>query len=140
MDLPVTSLLLVLLLLLWLFIRRRASRAAPRPAPRPAPPASVDRQKTAFHAVSIAFGKNACEAARDLAGHRLLSSAAPRLPLPDCDAPECSCRFVHHKDRRSGKDRRSPFGAAGFAGASGTFRQEQRSGRDRRQHRDDDRY
>jgi hypothetical protein len=39
-------------------------------------------------------------------GMRFLSSAAPRLPLPECDALDCKCRFMHHADRRSGADRR----------------------------------
>lgn len=61
---------------------------------------------TRFHAVSIQAVNNACEAAKSLEGKRFLSSAAPRLPLPECDAFECKCRFVHHADRRSGVDRR----------------------------------
>jgi hypothetical protein len=28
--------------------------------------------------------------------------------LPGCDAAKCSCRYVHHDDRRHG-DRRNPY-------------------------------
>ena len=34
-----------------------------------------------YHAVSIESGPRACEAVRELAGQRFLSSSAPRLPL-----------------------------------------------------------
>ena len=63
-------------------------------------------------------------------------SAAPRLPLPDCDAAECRCLFVHHDDRRSGKDRRSPFAPAGLAGGTGSFQKERRERSDRRKDAD----
>ena len=133
MNMPVTALLLVLLLLVWLFIRRRQATATPK-AKKAVP---VSHKSTAYHAVSIKFESNACGAARELEGRRFLSSAAPRLPLPDCDVLECSCRFIHHKDRRTGHDRRSPFGPSGFGGGTGSFEQEQRKGRDRRVSDDD---
>ena len=135
MNLPVAGLVLVLLLLIWLFIRRRQEaekKTEKKPAQR------VSQKSTAFHAVSIKFASNACKAARDLEGRRFLSSAAPRLPLPECDVLECNCRFVHHKDRRTGKDRRSPFGPGGFGGTSGRYEQEQREGRDRRRSEDEE--
>ena len=73
-----------------------------------------------------------------MAGRRFLSGAAPQLPLADCDAAECSCRFRHHDDRRSNKDRRSPFLASGLSAASGTYEREKRAGSDRRKSDDDD--
>jgi hypothetical protein len=79
-------------------------------------------------------------AAREIDGRRFLATAAPRLPLPDCNALECNCRFIHHEDRRSGKERRSPFGPGGFGGGTGSFKTEQRQGGDRRKRRDDDNY
>jgi hypothetical protein len=96
-----------------------------------------DASGTAYHAVSIKFDQNACEAARAMSGRRFLSSAAPRLPLPECDALECRCRFAHHKDRRTGKDRRSPFAAAGYGGGTGSFEKERREQSGRR-HEDAD--
>ena len=136
MDLPVTALLLVLLLLLWLYVRRRQSNVATKTEA----PAGVSQKSTAYHAVSLKFASNACQAARDMEGRRFLSSAAPRLPLADCDVLECNCRFVHHKDRRTGNERRSPFAPSGFVGGTGSFEQEQRKGRDRRSGDDDDHY
>ncbi len=135
MNLPLLGLLLVLLLLVWLYVRRRQEAAN---AAEEAPTRRVSQKSTAFHAVSIKFTSNACKPARDLEGRRFLSSAAPKLPLPECDVLECNCRFVHHKDRRTGKDRRSPFGSGGFAGGSGKYDQEQRGGRDRRASEDEE--
>jgi len=133
MNLPTLALILVLLLLVWLFIRRRAaSKDKTRPAPK------TKSENSAYHAVSIKFTGNACEAAREIEGRRFLSSAAPRIPLPDCDVLDCSCRFVHHKDRRSRQDRRSPFGPGGIGGSTGKYAKEQREGNDRRKSDDED--
>ena len=71
--------------------------------------AATARLKHDFHAVSIRPGVFACQAARDLEGQRFLSGAAPRIPLPGCDASDCTCRFSHHADRRAGEDRRSLY-------------------------------
>jgi hypothetical protein len=136
MDMPTLALVLVLLLLVWLFIRRRqaTSNQKSQPAPR------KSTRNSAYHAVSIKFSGNACKAAREMEGHRFLSSSAPRLPLPDCDVQDCSCRFAHHQDRRSRQDRRSPFGPGGIAGSTGKYTQEQRQGKDRRKSDDEEFY
>lgn len=130
-----TTLLIILavLLLVWLFLRRRSTVSK-----KEAPQKTSQPQSTAYHAVSIKLGENACAAARDMSGRRFLSSAAPRLPLADCDAAECGCRFGHHDDRRSGKDRRSPFAGSGFGGGTGSFQQERRERPDRREDADAD--
>jgi hypothetical protein len=120
----------VVLLLVWLFLRHRGNKDEPTET------AVEDSGKSAFHAVSIKFDKNACEAAQKMSGRRFLSSAAPRLPLPECDVLECNCRFAHHKDRRASKDRRSPFAAAGFGGGTGSFEKERREKSDRRKNAD----
>jgi hypothetical protein len=54
-----------------------------------------------FHAVSIAEGPDACDAAKARAGMRYLSREAPRLPLAGCTNPDCRCRYQHHDDRRT---------------------------------------
>lgn len=134
MNLPLMALLLVLLLAIWLFIRTRQSFESKdeRPAIR------SSQANTAYHAVSIKFPSNACDAAKEMEGRRFLSTAAPKLPLAGCQTLDCSCRFVHHKDRRAGRDRRSPFGPSGFGGATGSYEQELRKGNDRRVNEDDD--
>ncbi len=129
MSLNTWAFILVALLLAWLLIRRRsasATKKAESATPR------VSQKSTKFHAVSIRFESNACKAARAMEGRRFLSNAAPRLPLPECDVLDCNCRFIHHKDRRTGRDRRSPFGPGGMGGGTGRFEQEQRKGGDRR--------
>ena len=135
MGLNFLAIIVVVLLLAWLFVRyRNTSNAdeAESTAPRPS------RKNTQFHAVSIRFESNACKAAREMEGRRFLSTAAPRLPLADCDVLECNCRFIHHKDRRAGRDRRSPFGPGGVGGATGNYEQEQREGGDRRKSDDEE--
>lgn len=59
-----------------------------------------------YHAVSIETGAKACKAARAIEGHRFLASAAPKLPLRECSLATCQCKYVHHNDRRSQRDRR----------------------------------
>ena len=134
MNLPLMALLLVLLLAIWLFIRSRR----PAESKDEQPAARSSQPNTAYHAVSIKFPSNACNAAKDMEGRRFLSSAAPKLPLAGCPNLDCSCRFVHHKDRRAGKERRSPFGPSGLGGGTGKYEQELREGKDRRVSQDDD--
>lgn len=87
---------------------------------------------TAFHAVAIKYSDKACDAAKAMTGRRFLSNAAPRLPLPECDLLECRCRFVHYKDRRTDRDRRSPFATSSASGTTGTSEQNRRENADRR--------
>ncbi len=117
------------LLVVWLYLRHRARATAAAEAA-----AATESGNTTYHAVSIRFEANACRYAKELSGRRFLARAAPRLPLPGCNALECRCRFSHHDDRRSGKDRRSPFAARGFGpSGSGSFEKERRQGAGRRQ-------
>ena len=127
MELPLLGIVLVLLVA-WLIMRQRRYKAEVNaPAPK------TDPAKSAYHAVSLKFEANACNAAKAMAGRRFLASAAPRLPLPECDALECRCRFAHHDDRRSGSDRRSPFASRGYsASGTGSFQRERREGSGRR--------
>lgn len=73
-----------------------------REATRPA-------EDTRFRAVSIRPGEDSCEAARQFGNMRFLCAKAPRLPVPECTAPVCNCRYVHFSDRRSGQDRRRTY-------------------------------
>jgi len=124
----------VLLLVAWLFVRHRGKSEEKE---QPATP--KDTSHSAYHAVSIKFDSHACQAAKEMEGRRFLASAAPRLPLPECSGLECRCHFVHHKDRRSPRDRRSPFAAAGFGGGgTGSFEKERRERQDRRKDTDPD--
>ena len=126
MSLGTLAVILLLLISIWWLLRkRRAGRDdAPSPARR--------SKKTAYHAVSIRFPPDACNAAKAMAGRRFLATAPPKLPLPDCDAMKCRCGFAHHDDRRSGKDRRSPFSPTQTMAGTGSFQRELRAGGDRR--------
>jgi len=120
----------VVLVLVWWFLGRRGNKD------KRTETTVEDASKSNYHAVSIKFDRNACEAAQKMSGRRFLSSAAPKLPLQECDVPECNCRFAHYKDRRSTTDRRSPFAASGFGGGTGSFEKERREGSDRRKNAD----
>lgn len=129
----VLLLLALIALVAWLVLRQRRGRVRDE-----APATKYSADETQYHAVSIKVQPAACEAAKAMSGHRFLSNAAPQLPLPDCDSPTCRCTFIHHKDRRSGKERRSPFAAAGYGGGTGSFKQERRERNDRRHDAADD--
>lgn len=61
-----------------------------------------------FHAVSIRPANEGCPAVESLKLQRFLSEEAPALPLPECGARDCACKYIHHADRRSGaRNRRS---------------------------------
>ncbi len=72
-------------------------------------PVEQPEPRMCTHAVSIEVGRRPCEAARELHDKRFLSAEAPPLPLKDCDAEACECRYEHHADRRKEEDRRLPF-------------------------------
>lgn len=127
--------IVAVLIIIWLFLRRRGrvSQEEALAIPRP-------KEDTAYHAVSIRFAEGACAAAKGMTGRRFLATTAPRLPLPECDAATCECRFAHHEDRRAAKDRRSPFAAGNLSGATGRYSKERRERPDRRQDADADPY
>jgi hypothetical protein len=122
---------LLILASAWLVMRMRQNKAAEIAESKPS---LQDSGK--FSAVAIKYSENGCDAAKAMTGRRFLSSAAPRLPLPECDALECRCQFAHYKDRRSNRNRRSPFSPAGPTGSTGIYEKERRQRTDRRQ--DDD--
>jgi len=134
----VKEVLLVLALILavaWLVTRIRRGGEDATDAGSSSGPVHKD---PTYHAVSIKYSSSACDAAKAMAGVRFLSTEAPRLPLPECNAAECQCRFAHHPDRRSNRDRRSPFAPGGFGGGTGSFEQERREKKDRRKSADPD--
>ena len=123
-----------LLVAVLLFLKLRSRTPPVRVGEDKVDLAAIAKLKHDFHAVSIRPGVFACNAARELEGQRFLSGSAPRIPLPGCDASDCSCRFSHHADRRAGDDRRSLYRSSiGIDIAS--LGAEKRSDRERR--RDD---
>jgi hypothetical protein len=97
----------------------------------PEPPPRRNRRKSRYRAVRIIPAGESCPAARAASQHRLLLTAAPRLPLEHCDRIlRCRCRFRHFADRRSGDERRQMFGALTVDTLKGPVNR--RSGIDRR--------
>jgi hypothetical protein len=119
--------LIVITMLLFILKSRETNieKIGPGVRPRPAAPQPLT-DTAAFHAVSIKYLSSACPAAKTMDGKRFLATAAPRLPLPDCDVLKCRCKFVHHKDRRSSEDRRNPFQGPLSQSTTGNFQVDQR--------------
>lgn len=136
MSLTTAFVAILVLLIAILLVRRRQDAAGERPSrPRKKRPksAAVGRATTTkYHAVSLKFNSLACDAAKAMDGKRFLSSAAPRIPLLECDVRKCNCRFVHYRDRRTGDERRERYGRP-IGGESGEPKKEQRLRRERRQ-------
>jgi hypothetical protein len=72
---------------------------------------STRKPRHRWHAVTIVAPSRACEAALACKGKRFLSSEAPRLPLAQCDADRCNCKYRHFEDRRAGPRRSAETGA-----------------------------
>jgi hypothetical protein len=58
--------------------------------------------RSSYRATSIDFDESCCGAMKAIGDKRFLvtEGKTPLLPLADCDAAQCSCRYVHHDDRR----------------------------------------
>ncbi len=128
----VAALILILVLLVgWIYLRHRQGQNTTPPAARRSSSGS-----TAYHSVSLRFSPTACKAAKALEGRRFLASAAPRIPLPECDVKNCECRFAHYGDRRAAQDRRTIFTASGQSAANSEVEVERREARERREEDD----
>jgi hypothetical protein len=81
-----------------------------------------------WHSVTIVAPARACAAALANKGTRFLSSEAPRLPLKQCDAARCDCKYRHFPDRRGEPRRAEDAGAP-----SKSVKNERREKRGRRE-------
>jgi hypothetical protein len=61
-----------------------------------------------YHCVEVRAGAYTCGAAQKLEHVRFLSDEAPSLPVPGCRVEKCTCRYIHHDDRREDA-RRNPY-------------------------------
>ena len=84
---------------------------------------------TRWRSVKIAPGAARCEYASILSGKVFLLSEAPPLPLVNCNQTDCSCRYIHLDDRRSGIDRRDGPDTPGPQPSSAQTDQRRRGGR-----------
>ncbi|MGI9246696.1 MAG: hypothetical protein ACR2I8_08365 [Steroidobacteraceae bacterium] len=87
------------------------ARSAVKPS-KTARPAHVAKASTPYRSVSVIGGAGCCQAAKDIKGRKIVSSAMPTLPLPGCDRAKCTCRFQHHEDRREDPRRLEDLGVA----------------------------
>lgn len=91
--------------------RRRAtiSRSSHRATRRKGQ--STSRPRNPYQATSIRTNECGCSAVKALGKQRFLTSGAvPNLPLPECSAATCDCRYVRHRDRRTSQgDRRALY-------------------------------
>lgn len=60
-----------------------------------------------YRAVSLACDSESCGEVALMGARRFLLDETPDLPLSQCSAKRCACRYVHHEDRRNGIDRRA---------------------------------
>lgn len=72
---------------------------------------SVSSTRSPYLATSISFKRCGCTAVKAIGKTRFLTSATvPKLPLAECSAATCGCRFIRHQDRRSTQgDRRAIY-------------------------------
>lgn len=82
----------------------------------------------------IATEDDCCQAVRGIAGKRFLADEAPRLPLNDCDAAVCRCKYKRFDDRREDSRRSSDIG---FDSTIHWYSEEQRSIKARGRRSDD---
>jgi hypothetical protein len=66
----------------------------------------VDYRQNPFHAVSIRHSGLACSTVIAVGERRFIADKVSHFPLPNCNVPSCSCRYVHHEDRRELDERR----------------------------------
>jgi hypothetical protein len=106
-----TSIILVLVFLgLALMLTSRLSSGGKKGKKTTRKATTEKVRRNPYQAVSIRYGTNACDAAREIKDKRFRVAEAPLTPLPECTrATDCSCKYVRHDDRRSNQgDRRLP--------------------------------
>jgi hypothetical protein len=59
-----------------------------------------------YRAISLICESEQCNFAAEIKNRRFLQGQVPVIPPSGCAADQCGCRYVHHEDRRSAKDRR----------------------------------
>jgi hypothetical protein len=87
----------------------KASGSVKVPISTKSPVRSDPRER--WRAVAIVAPSTACAAALACKGKRFLCREAPRLPLADCGAQRCDCKYRHLPDRRGGPRRADEKGA-----------------------------
>jgi len=106
-----------------------AQRAQSRASLKAKPRASTQGEKP-HHAVSIEFGLDACPSIQALENNYFLAKDAPHLPLQECSAESCQCKYAHHKGRRHSLRRnQSALSTESYSSKGKVERREQRGRR-----------
>src|ERR1700735_1405426 len=71
------------------------------------------------HAGTTLPGAPHCQPAEAAKGRRFLSTEAPILPLRECDAAACTCKYRHYEDRRGAPRRSEEDGKGGLRSRTG---------------------
>ncbi len=70
-----------------------------------------DHRAHPYHCVACKCGEEDCAGVAGLKDKLFLVGDDHRLPVPECTAVRCRCRYVHYPDRRGSEDdRRASFG------------------------------
>jgi ABC-type nickel/cobalt efflux system permease component RcnA len=119
---------LLLLVILGWFLYRRWKNRAQQGHHKP----KHHHVQHPYHSVSVETLPDCCIAAHNLTKKRYLSDEAPMLPLENCQARDCQCRYQHFDDRRDEEEsRRNDFGLSKdlFGQDGQANRREQSAGR-----------
>ena len=106
----VTFAIAVAVIAFYLLLAKLLSRRPPGVRSASSAPEEGERVDTRWRAVRVAPGLICCDAVSKLDGQVFLSRLSPKLPLDECDARDCRCKYVHLDDRRNGGDRRAALG------------------------------
>ncbi len=137
-------------MMVWVIMRRRSAHESPLPGTRldnqaddrpqrgtvPVARNQPPSRQKHFYGVSVQPGSYACDAAKQIWGHRYLVEEAPVLPLPDCDRPNCKCYLHPENDRRAGFSRHGDTFAAYGDFIPEVFSQRRKEKTDRREKRE----
>ena len=99
----------IVAVVLWRAKNGNASKSRTKGMPKTTK--SSPQRRSPYRATSIISNDGACDAVKSIGDKRFLDvdRIIPALPLPDCNAHKCDCRYEQHEDRRAyDEDRRSP--------------------------------
>ena len=93
-------------------LQKSNKKITARAEKRHASPKLTSRTGNPYRAISIVCGQNSCAAVKAIGSKRFLieDSDVPLLPLTECDAENCACKYIHREDRREEGERRTISG------------------------------
>lgn len=97
---------IVLLSLIAAFLLLRSKRDIPS---RKKKPALQTQPRNPYSGAAILHDDCACSAVKKIGKHRFLASEIPIIPVPNCTAKSCNCKYTRYNDRRNIETRRAPF-------------------------------